>query len=435
MGLLDMFGTSMDDPRTAATLQLAQGLLSSPRVMQGLAGGLSGYQQAMAQAKQAKMMEEMRSMQMAQQRMQMEAAQRQQAKEQGIEQDYRDAWRTPEQMAVGKFGPTDQAASAAPQMQGGFDQNFLMNALAKRDPLTAYKMAQPKAREIKEYREVRNADGSVTIAGFDKEGNMIDTKAAPFKAAEVRDFGGYVGGVDPVTGKVQRLGDKTQSPDSKASNALGWANHSLSQQRLNFDRQNGGEAKAPQGYRWKPDGTLEPIKGGPADRQATASEGERKAATLLARLEGSMGQLSDVVGKNSDAAKPGVWASMAGGVPLVGEAFRNSVNSSDRQRVEAAQLDMLDAALTLGTGAAYTREQLEGYRRSYFPQIGDSADTVKDKQARLETVIRAARISAGRAAQSADGAAGVKPPSTGAPVLRWNEQTMSFEASTNAPNR
>lgn len=147
MGLLDMFGTSMDDPRTAATLQLAQGLLSSPRVMQGLAGGLSGYQQAMAQAKQAKMMEEMRSMQMAQQRMQLEAAQRQQAKEQGIEEDYRNAYRTPEQMAIGKFGPTAEAAAAIPQMEGGFDQKALRDSLAKRDPLTAYKLFGPKAPE------------------------------------------------------------------------------------------------------------------------------------------------------------------------------------------------------------------------------------------------------------------------------------------------
>jgi uncharacterized membrane-anchored protein YhcB (DUF1043 family) len=110
MGLLDnLMGTSFDDPRFAATTQLAQGLLSSPRLMQGLAQGLGGYQQAMAQAKQAKMLEEMRQMQMAQQRMQMEAAQKEQARKEGIEQDYRDAWRTPEQMAVGTFGPTRKA--------------------------------------------------------------------------------------------------------------------------------------------------------------------------------------------------------------------------------------------------------------------------------------------------------------------------------------
>lgn len=151
MGLLDgILGASFDDPKTAATLQLAQGLLSAPRAMQGLAGGLSGYQQAMAQAKQAKMMEEMRSMQMAQQRMQMEAAQREQAKAQGIEGAYRKAYRDPTEMALAQNGgPTPQAAAALPTSRPGYDQNVLATELAKVDPLTAYQLLQPKAPDFK----------------------------------------------------------------------------------------------------------------------------------------------------------------------------------------------------------------------------------------------------------------------------------------------
>lgn len=151
MGLLDgVFGQSFDDPRTAATLQLAQGLLSSPRVMQGLAGGLSGYQQAMAQARQQKALEEMRAMQIAEARMKMEAAQREQAKAQGIEAAYRNAFRTPEQMAMAQNGgPTLAAAGAAPKMQAGFDQGALFSELAKVDPLTAYKLSQPTPDEFK----------------------------------------------------------------------------------------------------------------------------------------------------------------------------------------------------------------------------------------------------------------------------------------------
>lgn len=115
MGLLDMFGTSMDDPRTAATLQLAQGLLSSPRVMQGLAGGLSGYQQAMAQAKQAKAVEEMRQMQLQQMQMQM-AAQRQQQEQaqldrEGMRQLSMPIAGTEANKASGLMGPTPQAAA------------------------------------------------------------------------------------------------------------------------------------------------------------------------------------------------------------------------------------------------------------------------------------------------------------------------------------
>jgi hypothetical protein len=89
--------------------------------------------------------------------------------------------------------------------------------------------------------------------------------------------------------------------------------------------------------------------------------------------------------------------------------------------VESAQLDILDAALTLGPGAAYTREQLEGYRRSYFPQIGDSPAAIRDKAARLQNVIEAAKIAAGRAAPQAEQA-----PS-GPRRLKFNPATGKLE--------
>lgn len=136
----------------------------------------------------------------------------------------------------------------------------------------------------------------------------------------------------------------------------------------------------------------------PTDRDAKPpTEGERKAATLLQRLTGSLAQLETAVREDPSAASPNLGAEAARRLPFVGEAAANTITPAARQRVEAAQLDILDAALTLGTGAAYTREQLEGYRRSFFPQIGDSDSTIKDKQARLNNVIQAARIAAGRA--------------------------------------
>lgn len=156
----------------------------------------------------------------------------------------------------------------------------------------------------------------------------------------------------------------------------------------------------PAGFRVNADGTgLEAVPGGPKPAGSAATEGERKSATLLKRMEGSLSQLDSAVQQNPDAGRPSLLAEM--GRSVLGENVANAINAPERQRVEAAQLDILDAALTLGTGAAYTREQLEGYRRSYFPQIGDSASTIEDKRARLNNVIEAARIAAGRAAPQA----------------------------------
>jgi hypothetical protein len=86
MGLLDgLLGASFDDPRTAATLQLAQGLLSSPKALQGLSGGLLGYQQSMQESKRQKQAEEMRAMQL--QAMQLQQQQAQRAAKQAEAQD------------------------------------------------------------------------------------------------------------------------------------------------------------------------------------------------------------------------------------------------------------------------------------------------------------------------------------------------------------
>ena len=126
------------------------------------------------------------------------------------------------------------------------------------------------------------------------------------------------------------------------------------------------------------------------------TEGERKASTLLQRLQFSEGQLTKALVDNPDAAKPGVFTSA---LDMLSTPLANTLTPEARQRVQSAQLDILDAALTLGTGAAYTKEQLEGYRSSYFPAIGDGPTQVKDKKARLQNVISAAKIAAGKGAK------------------------------------
>ena len=145
---------------------------------------------------------------------------------------------------------------------------------------------------------------------------------------------------------------------------------------------------------------------------ASLSEGERKAATLLQRLQFSEQQIKDVLKQTPDATKPEYLPTFIEGISETGA---NLIRSEPRQQIETAQMDLLDAALTLGTGAAYTKEQLKGYRESYFPQIGDSPNTIKDKEARLSNIVEAAKIAAGRAAKLVpEVKAGNKPP-TGAP--------------------
>jgi hypothetical protein len=130
------------------------------------------------------------------------------------------------------------------------------------------------------------------------------------------------------------------------------------------------------------------------------SESERTAGFLTNRVQNSLAQLRSVTGITPSAASPNFSAEIIKNVTS-SDYLKNLANPEARQQVEAAQLEILDAALTLGTGAAYTREQLDNYRKSYFPQLGDKPANIADKAARLKNMLDSAMIKAGRAAPTA----------------------------------
>lgn len=239
----------------------------------------------------------------------------------------------------------------------------------------------------------------------------------------------------PVSASAPAQGDQLRStPDPAKQQQLELARQANARaeeasQRATEAAANAQRGNAPAGFRFKADGSLEPIPGGPKPAGTVATEGERKSATLLARLTGSLAQLEQAVGEDPSAASPNLLASGVGAV--LGNTAANAITPANRQRVEAAQLDILDAALTLGTGAAYTREQLEGYRKSYFPQIGDSPSTIADKQDRLNNVIAAARIAAGRAAPALESAPAARQISrtgtlNGRKVVQYSDGTTEY---------
>jgi hypothetical protein len=133
------------------------------------------------------------------------------------------------------------------------------------------------------------------------------------------------------------------------------------------------------------------------------TEGERKAAVLAGRLEGA---LKDLETATSKAQTPEYLPTLLQGkltsfIPGA-DIAASSLTSSARAKAEAAQLDALDAALTLGTGAAYTNEQLKAYQKAYFPVIGNDETVIADKKARFERLVALAREQAGAAAPSID---------------------------------
>lgn len=123
-----------------------------------------------------------------------------------------------------------------------------------------------------------------------------------------------------------------------------------------------------------------------------ATESERLAGYNAGRALDAAKRIAAATTQSPEATAPGP-----------GEAFTrlfvdpNFVRSEERQRVTAAQREMIDALLTLATGAAYNREQLEGQMESYVPRYTDEPGTREDKRAALLGLIQNAKIKAGRA--------------------------------------
>ena len=123
---------------------------------------------------------------------------------------------------------------------------------------------------------------------------------------------------------------------------------------------------------------------------------ERKAGFMSTILDKNILQMQNALGVDPKAVKPNVPASVVEAITGPNLLSRN-MKPAQRQIVEDSQLDVLDAALTLRTGAAYTREQLNAMRETYFPVLGDKPPAVAAKKQRLESLLEGAYIAAGRA--------------------------------------
>ena len=123
-----------------------------------------------------------------------------------------------------------------------------------------------------------------------------------------------------------------------------------------------------------------------------ATESERLAGYNAGRALDAAKRISTAITTDPEATAPGLIETAVGRI-----ADPNILRGEERQRVSAAQRELIDALLTLATGAAYNREQLEGQMESYIPKWSDREGTREDKRTALLGLIQNAKIKAGRA--------------------------------------
>ena len=334
---------------------------------------------------------------------------------------------------AGPFGPSPQRAQLMDQIQA--------QPTIAPEPLTAtekrYNELMRKADVANQFGKFDDADKLMSQAlkikppekysttpqfGNSKQGTPISyvlSESGGMKLLDVQrspefnyqDTGSYISVRDKNSNRELERIPKTMSPGEVASNIvaqgnlavnrgnLGVAQAGLGLRQQEFARSGFDRVETPEGFFNVPKGggVAVPVMG-PSGEQlkgvsgGKATEGERKAATLLSRMQLAQTQIMG----EGEKATPGLFTSIS---PRVGLA-------EERKRVEDAQLDFLDAALTLATGAAYTEFQLKSAMQAYFPKFGDDATTIAEKELRRQNLMEAARISAG----SMSGAVPPPPP-------------------------
>jgi hypothetical protein len=335
--------------------------------------------------------------------------------------------------AAGAFGPTTQRAQLMDQIQA--------QPTIAPEPLTAtekrYNELMRKADVANQFGKFDDADKLMGQAlkikppekysttpqfGNSKQGTPISfvlSESGGMKLLDVQrspefnyqDTGSYISVRDKNSNRELERIPKTMSPGEVASNVIAQGNLAVNRgnfglRQQEFNRGAFDIKETPEGLVYVPKvpgGAAMPITGAGGEQLkgvsgGKATEGERKAATLLSRMQLAQTQMSQ-----GDQGMPGFFTSVTPRVAL----------PEERKRVEDAQLDFLDAALTLATGAAYTEFQLKGAMQSYFPKFGDDAQTIADKELRRKKLMEAARISAGSVSGAVPPVGGGEAPSTG----------------------
>jgi hypothetical protein len=140
------------------------------------------------------------------------------------------------------------------------------------------------------------------------------------------------------------------------------------------------------------------------------TEAQGNATAFGMRMKESNQLINDLEKKG--ITNTGVVRSTIGGIagmtPFIGDKLQQGVQSgmnvlpgalggpsAEQQQVDAARKNFITAVLRKESGAAISPTEFYTESQKYFPQPGDSAAVIKQKQNARETAIRAMEIQAG----------------------------------------
>jgi hypothetical protein len=132
----------------------------------------------------------------------------------------------------------------------------------------------------------------------------------------------------------------------------------------------------------------------PSGKETPPTVSEATSGWNVGRIVNAANAIQRAIEKDPSAIKPSVQEFAAG---MVSDEAANAARSPQRQIVVGEQSDLLDAYLTLATGAAYTDPQFINAKRGLTPTLTDDAAAIERKSKKLLELIPQAKARTGAA--------------------------------------
>ena len=395
LGLLAAGGPTTDPNRTGIGQRLQEGM-----------GSFDAYKQ---NALKQKMLEAQMQQAMEQAAQQKAERARQQTIQQGMVQFFKPGQQALSPLmgdAATGIMPSAGKAAIAPS----FDSAGASSFLAQNGEYEQALKLMPKPKELQVNKLDVKDFTPESVQKFAQTGSYADL--VRMDKAHFGDSGGQLVAMNPFTGQPLNSINKTQSPDSKASNAVAWANNAATlrgqnmidgraRDRLSFEQGGGIESggatqigfnkqfgKPQAGYRWKPDGSMEFIPGGPADQKAQAQKGgEGTVGGVVADLRDKYTKLDADNGIVSTNNRVGTNLGAAFGSSGVGQFLNGAVGTKTQSSRDSIAMTrpLLLQAIMKATGMSAKQMDSNAELKLY---LATATDPQKGLEANLEALDR-----------------------------------------------
>ncbi len=303
-------------------------------------------------------------------------------------------------------------SQGTPGRAAGYDYQGLAGAMAATDPLKALQLQQMLVKQGPKFSTAPQYDqnGNAFVMAEDGTMKRLDGVRARDKLEEVR-LGDKVAFRSPYSTEMQGSMPIGQSADSRASNAIGWANNALAQQRFAMDQDNqnkpqwieslGGFAD-PRTQRVMP---AKDMQGNPIEGAGKAmTEDQGKATGWLVQAQNALKNMDGALALDPSASKPGINDAIAA-IPSFGfsSGVANLMRGDNRQKFMQASSSLSEALLRAATGAGVNANEAKQKIDELTPVIGDTDAVIAQKREAIPIYIESLKVRAGPGAKKAAG--------------------------------